>query len=1006
MAFKQYGSPGQFKPRRAQDTTQNLKQRQQSIKAGLDAVNQQQQSNMTGVRNVTTASQSLENQNRTNVFNAETKNKQAIREGYVQNFQTETNNIAIENKETLQTMEMISDLSNTAFKYGKQFVEEREKGMRTAYAQAVYQSGITAQEAIEITKLDTLQSSDIVNQNLTVQKLLDRGVSMQTLEYIRNVGGGGGNRYLESKALLQNTLANAPTRLEELKEKQYNVGGKQVSYNDAYAAGNARLANQLKGMINNEYIATSGLSEFNPQLVGTEVYPGIRQYWKRSDAALSTQVSTVAKQESEEKLMANFSTARDYRQAWSYVKASADKRGARKSYLQWANNQMLAKPENADQILKDLSTLKGANGQPAFGPGGLYNGDPEYATLLKQARSSKNYVRSQRRNALEDLKYNQDVAIQQGREVLAAKAADGSLNDNEVEAVRETLREQGYKIPDSLFEEYTTVEDAVQAENTKQATALAEAGLLTNEALSQFDWKTRQSFQSTADATDKLGATTNDFKTVDSEIDRAVRGAVNAAPDGTNNYTVGPMQAKLKREARTAALAALATNPNMGQAALEKYIRDTVLNPFLEKVNDPKQRPSIIGNDNKNKGMFLEFIPGTADGQERIQKRAGYITEQLKTNPQQALTKENFLFTPDEAGRLKGEFGTPGFKIPWSATYAASLLPNTSPYEVFMAQMKANGAEIKPTGSMEASQEIDADIKALMDKFNTPEISTRGIGSTNNFNPDFIPNNMGPVIEQAAQVSGAQPAELAALFEIESGFIADRVSYNGSSFGIAQLHKASHPVFFSGADWKDPQANASYGAQYYQSLVNQYKDPVAAAMAYNAGPGNYDAYLAGTLPDGPIKTEMLAHGEKFSKALYKYGDTSQLSNPATMRRSFTGALTYKDNRESYISAGKEFENLGFRVGEQSDFDPVDGTHASNSYHNFDEAFDITHWQGTRLDSIEKTRQLKEAIRSLGLFEEIIGPGDGDPDHESHLHVGGLMRPMTEQDRQTLRQLFN
>tara|TARA_B100000073_G_scaffold208037_1_gene172552 strand:+ start:362 stop:607 length:246 start_codon:yes stop_codon:yes gene_type:complete len=77
-----------------------------------------------------------------------------------------------------------------------------------------------------------------------------------------------------------------------------------------------------------------------------------------------------------------------------------------------------------------------------------------------------------------------------------------------------------------------------------------------------------------------------------------------------------------------------------------------------------------------------------------------------------------------------------------------------------------------------------------------------------------------------------------------------------------------------------------------------------------------------------------------------------------------------------------------------------------SYHKYDEAFDITHWKGTRLDSIEKTRQLKEAIRSLGLFEEIIGPGDGDPNHETHLHVGGLMRPMTEEDRDKLRQLLN
>ena len=152
---------------------------------------------------------------------------------------------------------------------------------------------------------------------------------------------------------------------------------------------------------------------------------------------------------------------------------------------------------------------------------------------------------------------------------------------------------------------------------------------------------------------------------------------------------------------------------------------------------------------------------------------------------------------------------------------------------------------------------------------------------------------------------------------------------------------------------------------------------------------------------------MLKHGKKFAKAMYKYGGGTQaLQNPATMRLSFTGALTYQDNRSSYISAGKAFESLGFRIGEQTDFDPVDGQHASDSYHNYNEAFDITHWKGTRIDSIEKTRKLKTAVRSLNLFEEIIGPGDGDPNHETHLHVGGLMRPITPQDIQTLKSLFS
>ena len=104
---------------------------------------------------------------------------------------------------------------------------------------------------------------------------MDRGVSMEMLEYIRKVGAGGGNRYLQSKALMQNTAANAPLVFEELKGKKYQLDGKEISYNEAYEAGDIQLARRLQGLINNEWIEKSGISQFNPQMVGTEKYPGV-----------------------------------------------------------------------------------------------------------------------------------------------------------------------------------------------------------------------------------------------------------------------------------------------------------------------------------------------------------------------------------------------------------------------------------------------------------------------------------------------------------------------------------------------------------------------------------------------------------------------------------------------------------------------------------------------------------------------------------------------------------
>ena len=121
----------------------------------------------------------------------------------------------------------------------------------------------------------------------------------------------------------------------------------------------------------------------------------------------------------------------------------------------------------------------------------------------------------------------------------------------------------------------------------------------------------------------------------------------------------------------------------------------------------------------------------------------------------------------------------------------------------------------------------------------------------------------------------------------------------------------------------------------------------------------------------------------------------------SLKRSFTDALTYDGNKGAYQQAGQTLQKLGFQVAEHPDFGGVAPVHAGNSFHGYGEAFDITHQTGDYDTSIEKTRQLKELIRSMNLFKEVIGPGDGNPAHETHLHLGGLMRPLTAEDIEKL-----
>jgi hypothetical protein len=131
---------------------------------------------------------------------------------------------------------------------------------------------------------------------------------------------------------------------------------------------------------------------------------------------------------------------------------------------------------------------------------------------------------------------------------------------------------------------------------------------------------------------------------------------------------------------------------------------------------------------------------------------------------------------------------------------------------------------------------------------------------------------------------------------------------------------------------------------------------------------------------------------------------AQITNTRGLRRSHTGALTYETNESLYKSAGTEIQGFGFKVAEHPDFGGTKPVHAAESYHKYGEAFDVTHQTGDYDTSIQKTRLLKEVIRSLNppLFLEIIGPGDGDPKHATHLHLGGLARPITPEDMKAIK----
>lgn len=116
------------------------------------------------------------------------------------------------------------------------------------------------------------------------------------------------------------------------------------------------------------------------------------------------------------------------------------------------------------------------------------------------------------------------------------------------------------------------------------------------------------------------------------------------------------------------------------------------------------------------------------------------------------------------------------------------------------------------------------------------------------------------ILYNAAEANGVDPRVAVTLAGIESNYNPKAVSGAGAQ-GLLQLMPGTAKEL-GVTDPFDPVQNANAGMRYYKMQLDKYKDPVLAAAAYNAGPGNVDKY--GGVP--PFR-ETRGYVEKFAKAM-------------------------------------------------------------------------------------------------------------------------------------------
>jgi hypothetical protein len=502
------------------------------------------------------------------------------------------------------------------------------------------------------------------------------------------------------------------------------------------------------------------------------------------------------------------------------------------------------------------------------------------ALKIERARMEARLDWQRSQNAQDNMAYKAD-----SKRLLEGLTADPS--EANAKAAVEFFRENYGKVPPEIekFANSYTTEAIADSEFLEQARDLASRGMLTENFVEAAGNKGYEISNEVAKLyqgqKEKYGP---EYDRAFKSLGQVAKDVVGVVPGKDTTASAAVLQTQAERDFQTRF---------QGYLAQGMVPADAANKAALEVQNEMKAGKTEEGNLYQRKvnpdgsisfpQIERRLAPSTA-----AQQRLKVVQDNLQRDKGLALSIPEAIINKAEGEKILQDFNAGRrINIPGTARYAATRL-GINPLVVINNQLEANGQGSISSPALEAAGEVSPQFQELLFKTPSPQRSTRALGSTGNWNPAVLPSSAQqyvPMIEQAASANGLRAQDVAAMAEIESNWNPNAPSYNNSSFGLMQINRAAHPAFFQQNNWRDPQANLNYGAQYFAGLLKMYNgDYKAAAMAYNGGPGNYDAYVRGQLPDGPVKTEMVNHGRKYMQALYKYGGGQQALTSGQMQR--------------------------------------------------------------------------------------------------------------------------
>lgn len=525
---------------------------------------------------------------------------------------------------------------------------------------------------------------------------------------------------------------------------------------------------------------------------------------------------------------------------------------------------------------------------------------------------------------IENAAHAGDVAEQNRREqsiVIDTKAStraflermgDTPLTQADVDAEIRLQKEQNLGQYDKRLDDIRsglTVEGIALERQKQQVVALAEAGLLNDENLSQFHYTIQLGYSNLKDLQVKSRAENGNFKGVKEELYKTAQANATTMPDGSAGPTVRPLSDRYfnifqrRLSANLIAASSEAGRPLTQQERQAAF--DNARQITVEELRQWTQDPA-----NRTKDGYVIYPPT----REATSAARSYLQEKLRidniiaTRGVQALHTPNALLNRERLATIGTDITEIMRNLDHDIEYMSEQYGLHPIQLINYAREALDLPPIEPTPAMKRLMELPAQIsKPFYSKTNNqPFQNVRNMSAIGSYEPTFVPGGHGQRIQRQASKYNLHPGLVAGQTEKESSFVATRES-NSGAVGLLQVmqdgalkeYNTVNGTSLTMADMEDPDKNLEVGTWYLRYVLDNYVDGDLnmALYAYNYGIGNVRDSMAATgQPYNEEKydekgnftgwgknLEAYEYVSKTLKFAAKYGYTDALRDPLTHR---------------------------------------------------------------------------------------------------------------------------